>query len=225
MSTDRKLVRIGGVSAFLVAATQLVGNGLHALVPGQSNQALHVIAHSSPWPFAHVVLTVSYFLLIPFVLGTAEAFSVRSAPVRIGVPLVIMGGILGAVHITAHLTVIRDLAREYMASSSPSDQARDVWLFGMIWPWAAVLDLASLLAVFLGAILFGAEMRGDSRFPRWTGFAGIAAGLIGAAGIIIHRFAAPGERGGIVFGLSMLPLLAWIIGLGFVLLRMRVDEA
>jgi hypothetical protein len=216
---DRTLIRIGGLGALAVAVTQAVGNGLHPPIPHDTVQALTVIHNTMPWIVVHIIITVSYFLFIPFVVGTQPAFRNNPALVRVGTPLVIAGAIIGAVQITTHLTLFHHLGQIYPTGDSAL-QATVILMFESLWPYSVALEISHLLAIFIAILLFGIAMLKETNFPRWVAIMGIIAGALAATAILVGKFVITGRTGDLVFGASLLPLVVWIVATGVVLLRL-----
>lgn len=209
------LIKIGGVFGLLVAATQLGGNAFHPPIPVVTEDALRVIAETGPWNVVHLVITVSYFLFIPFAIGLGEAFERPGPEVRIGVPLVIVGASLGGAQILTHLTIFRDLAESWAASGG----GEFVLLYETLWPYAVALEIAHLLVIYAAAVLFGIAMLRETLFERWAGWLGIGAGVAATAGILVGKIVMNSSSGDIVFGVSIVPLLVWIVSVAIMLLK------
>ena len=214
------LIKVGGIGAFAVALTQGVGNGMHPPIPGDTVAALGVINGTGPWVPVHIIITVSYFLFVPFVIGAYAAFRNKGAAVRIATPLVILGAGIGAAQITTHLTVFHHLAGIYATSSDPAMRATAVNLFEIFWPYSVALEISHLIAIFVGVLLFGLGMLQEVQFPRWVGWLGVVAGGLAVGAILIGKFIVTGRTGDLVFAGSLLPLIVWIIAVGVVLVRM-----
>lgn len=221
MNQDKLLIRVGGVSALAVAATQLIGNALHPAMPEDTVERIQVINDTTGWAAVHLVITISYFLFIPFVLGTLPAFRNRSGLVRLGAQLVLIGAALGVAQILTHLTIFTDLAGTY-TDASTGLQASIASTFGALWEYSVALEVAHLLAIFVAASLFGVAMLREPAFRRWMAWTGIGAGGVASAAILISKGVA-GRTGDLIFGFSLLPLIVWIVAIGITLLRLRPE--
>ncbi len=215
---DPKLVRLGGYFALLTAATQIGGNALHPPIPRDTVAALGVIHATTIWPIVHLVITVSYFLFIPFAIGAYAAFRQPGALVRIGTALVIVGAAMGAVQITTHLTIFHYLAGQY-ASAAPAIQNSIVMNYDMLWPYSVALEVAHLLTIFVAAGLFGVAMLGEEIYPRWIAIMGLVGGGVAIAAIMVGKFVIQSQTGDLIFGFGLLPLMVWIVAVGIVLLK------
>ena len=215
---DLKLIRLGGYFALLTAATQIGGNALHPPIPRDTVAALGVIHATTIWPIVHLVITVSYFLFIPFAIGASAAFKQQSWLVRLATPLVIVGAAMGVVQITTHLTIFHYIAMQY-ATASPAVQQTLAMNYDMLWPYSVALEVAHLLTIFVAVGLFGIAMLDEPLFPRWIGIIGIIGGVVAVAGISVGKFVINNTTGDLIFGFSLLPLMVWIVALGIVLLK------
>ncbi len=221
-----RLIKVGGVFALIVAVMQIVGNGLHPPIPPDTVEALQVIASTGPWEIVHLIILISYFMFIPFVIGAAASFQDQDAPlVRIGTPLIIVGGAIGAAQISTHLTIFRFMALQYVATSDAASQADIVFLYNTLWPYSVVLEIAHLLAIFIAAMMFGVAMLRETVFPKWVGWLGTIGGGIAAAGILVGKLVIHSRVGDIVFGVGLLPAVIWIIIVGIALLRLKAPSA
>ena len=223
MTEEMRLIRIGGVCALAVAATQVVGNALHPPMPTGTVDQMEVIRDTAGWLPVHLIITISYFLFIPFVIGTVPAFRNRSALVWIATPLVIVGAGIGVAQILTHLTIFNELADRYFAAGA-ADRASAVQTFAALWEYSVALEVAHLVAIFLAALLFGVAMMREAVFPRWMAWVGVAAGVVATAGILIGKFVVMTRAGDLIFGISLLPLVVWIVATGITLLRLRPER-
>ncbi|GIV60547.1 hypothetical protein GQ464_007725 [Rhodocaloribacter litoris] len=223
-SRNAALVRIGGWFALIVAAMQVAGNGLHPPIPADTDAALTLIAGTGRWPVIHVIITVSYFAFIPFVLGVAASFPAPGWPVRIGTVFVIAGAAIGAVQILTHLTLFRFVAEVYV-SGEAALRSEAVLLYETFWPYSTGLEVAHLVLIFVAVGLFGVAMLRTPRYRRWIALLGLFAGGVATAGVLVGKFVVHGATGGLIFGLSLLPLIVWIVAVGIVLIRARPAPA
>lgn len=219
--SDATLLKVGGVNALLLAVVQVVGNSLHPVLPPEAGASLVMIGHAGRWVWVHVLITVSYFIFIPFVLGFAASFRERSAWIRIGTPLVIVGAALGAAQISTHTTIFRFLGVQYAGTVDPGAQAAIAFSYDTLWPYSVALEVIHLLAIYAAVLLFGAAMLRDPGYPRWMAWLGLAAGAAATAGILVGKFVVTTAAGNLIFGFSLLPLIVWIVAVGIVLLRMQ----
>jgi len=220
--SDTRLIKVGGYFALIVAVMQIIGNGLHPPIPLDTREALTLIGGTSFWTAIHVVITISYFMFIPFIIGASAAFKDRKSPlVRVGIVLVIVGATIGAVQISTHLTLFKYLADRYVATSDPSIQQIIIFTFEGFWPWNVALEVAHLIAIFVAAFMFGIAILREDVFPRWLGNLGLAAGGVSTAGILIGKIVLSSRTGDVVFGAGLLPLVIWIIAIGVLLLRLK----
>ncbi len=70
-------------------------------------------------------------------------------------------------------------------------------------------------------MLFGVAMLRAPRYRRWIAVLGIVAGGVATAGILVSKFVIVSQTGDLIFGLSLLPLIVWIVAVGIVLIRLR----
>jgi hypothetical protein len=218
---DIRLIRMGGYFALIVGVIQIVGNALHPPIPTDTVEALETITATGHWTIIHVAICISYFMFIPFVIGASAAFKDRSSPlVRVATPMVIVGAGIGAAQILTHLTYFSYLAEQY-ATGDPVVQQMVIFNYEVFWPYNVALEVAHLAAIFIAVILYGIAILREDVFPRWLGWVGIIAGLIATAGIVIGKAVLDMD---LLFGISLIPLVLWILAVGVHLLRLQPES-
>jgi hypothetical protein len=216
---DPRLIRVGGIGALAVAVTQVGGNALHPPIPPQTAEALDIMARTALWIPVHLDITLSYFLFIPFVIGAAASFRDRPPLVRIATPLIIVGAALGAAQITTHLTIFKYLADRYAATTDPGLRGTIELLYETLWPYSVALEIAHLLVIDVAAVLFGLAMLGEALYPRWVAWLGVVGGIVAAAGLLVGKLVVRTAMGDVIFGVTLIPPVIWIVAVGVVLLR------
>lgn len=225
MDNTLRTIRLGGYMALALAVMQIGGNALHPPMPADTVASIHVIqAKAALWVPVHVVITVSYFLFVPFAIGLAAAFRKKGPLVRFGTPLVIVGAGIGVVQILTHPTIFYALAVNYGDGTNPLANVI-VEMYAVLWKYSVSIEVAHLLAIFITATLFGLEMRDEPHFKKWIAWLGVAGGVIAAAGIIVGKFIVTGgQTGDLIFGFGLIPALIWIIATGITLIRIKPDQ-
>jgi hypothetical protein len=221
---SKTLIRVGGISGLAVAAMQLGGNILHPPMPPDPVQSIHVIQQTAAWVPVHLVITVSYFLFIPFAIGAAASFANRPATVRFATPLVLVGAALGAAQIMTHLTIFHRIAALF-GQASTALQSSLIQLYDVLWRYSVALEVAHLEVIYIAALLFGFAMIREPAYPRWIGWMGLAAGVIATAGIFVGKFVVLGRTGDLIFGATLLPLIVWMVATAITLLRIQPQES
>lgn len=216
--SDSRLIRVGGYFALIVAVMQVVGNALHPPIPDTTVDALTVIHNTALWVPVHVIITISYFMFIPFVVGATAAFKDKESPLILAArALVIAGATIGVVQILTHLTYFKYLADTYFVTADPAIQQMVIFSYESFWPYSVAMEIAHLCAIFISVTLYGIAMLSDTQFAKWMSYTGIAGGLIATFGILSSKIIFNND---IIFGLSLLPLVIWIFAVGLRLLRL-----
>jgi len=185
-----------------------------------------IIAQTTLWNIVHLDIAVSYVLFIPFVIGAAASFTNNSPLVRIGTPLIIVAAAIGLAQILTHLTMFKYLADTYVATSDPALRQNIVFLYNVLWPYAVALEVAHLLVIDVAGVMFGIAMLDEALYPQWVGQLGAAGGIIAAVGLLAGKFGFGGtQRGDVIFGVTLIPLVIWIIATGIVLLRADLEPS
>jgi hypothetical protein len=215
---DWRLIRMGGYFAIIVGLMQLVGNGLHPPIPADTAAALTVIATTNLWIVIHVIITVSYFMFIPFAIGASALFKDHNSPyIAVARALVFVGAGLGAAQILTHLTFFKFLADQYI-TGDPTLQQNIVFTFEAFWPYNVALEIAHLVAIFIAVLLFGLALLQESVLPRWLAWLGVAGGALATIGILASKLILHND---LIFGLTLVPLVVWILAVGVNILRLK----
>ncbi|MGH7491274.1 MAG: hypothetical protein ACREOO_02640 [bacterium] len=218
---DDKLFKIGGTSALLYVGLSVAGNLMHTAMPPTPAGALETIAGSGTWKIAHIILTSTYFFIVPMLIAVAATFKESSPIMRIAVPMILVCAAVGIVQISTHLTIFHHLAHKYVAAADPMVKANVILIYETLWPFNVALEIAHLLVIYTLIIAIGfAMLHGD--FPKWVAWAGITGGAVAVAGIIIGEIILSGSGGLLgdrIFGLSLLPLMVWLLAVGVNLLK------
>jgi len=215
---DSRLIRMGGYFALIVGVMQIVGNGLHPPIPTETVAALTLIATTSFWIPIHVIITISYFMFIPFAIGASALFKDQNSPyIPVARALVFVGAGLGAAQILTHLTFFKILANQYVVADAAT-QANITFIYEAFWPYNVALEIVHLVAIFAAVSLFGLALLQESVLPRWIAWVGVGGGALAILGILASKLVINND---LVFGVSLLPLLVWILAVGINLLRLK----
>jgi hypothetical protein len=219
---DGRLLKIGGASALLYVGLSVAGNIMHTAMPPTPDGALETIAGSGTWKIAHIILTSTYFFIVPMLIAVAATFKENSTIMRIAVPMILVCAAVGIVQISTHLTLFHHLAHKYVAATDPMVKANILLLYESFWPFNVALEVAHLLVIYSLIIAIGFAMM-HSDFPKWVAWAGVIGGIVAVAGIVIGEIILSGSGGLMgdrIFGLSLLPLMVWLLAVGVILFKL-----
>ncbi len=218
---DLRLIRLGGYCALLAAAMQIVGNIMHPPIPRDTIAALGVIAGSGNWLITHLILSSSYFIFIPLAVGAAASFRNDPPTVRIAIPLIIFGTALGVTQILTHLTLFRFLAEQYAATSDAAVRSTIVFVYDAFWPYNVALEVGHLTVIDLSALLFGIAMLDEKIYPRWLALVGCVGGIVAVVGLYVGTLAVRTTLGDVIFAVSLIPMVIFIVATGIILIRLQ----
>ncbi|MCI0693474.1 hypothetical protein L0337_15890 [candidate division KSB1 bacterium] len=231
---DKNLVRIGGFSALLYVALSVVGNVMHTPLPRDPAEMLNTIAHSGPWVVAHIVLTSTYFVVVPMLIGITASFREETTVagivtpfgkvpnlIRIVVPLVLVCAAIGIVQISTHLTIFHTLAMKYLAATEAAVKDNIILIYQVMWPFNVALEFAHLFVIYLVILAISIALFREEIYPKWVAWLGIVGGVVAETGLIWGEIilGGSGVTGSLIFGVSLLPMMVWILAVAIVLIR------
>jgi hypothetical protein len=217
------LMKIGGISALVWVALQIVGNTLHPRLPSDYAMSMEHIAASNVWGIAHLILISDYFVLIPMIVGFAASFSKQPWGMRLGVPLIVVAVTVGVVQVALHPSALRILSENFTANPGAVDQNYLIILFEGFWSYNIILEVGHLLLIHIVVIIVAIGMLSESLYPKWIGWLGIAGGSVAAISLVIGEVILESSVLGdtITFGVGLLPSAVWLVAVGIVLLRYK----
>jgi hypothetical protein len=231
---DKNLVRIGGFSALLYVALSVVGNVMHTPMPREPADMLHTIAHSGPWIVAHIILTSTYFVVVPMLIGITASFREETTVagiatpfgkvpniIRIAVPLVLVCAAIGIVQISTHLTIFHALAMKYAAATEAAVKDNIILIYQVMWPFNVALEFAHLFVIYLVILAISIAMFHEDIYPKWVAWLGVIGGGVAETGLIWGEIilGGSGVTGSLIFGVSLLPMMVWILAVAIILIR------
>ena len=224
---NMSLVRVGGVCAILVTVSIIVAiifrgatdlPGLKDLTDDAERWLLSVDANRTAFLSYMWFLLLGSVLLIPAALGFYQALRVAGALLWIAVAAMFTGALL---YIASNMTLI-GMAYELVPGYVEASETIRPALAAMASTLGATSRVALTLAGFpflgIGLALFSLAVLRTSVVPRWVGWLGLAAALLGGwpqpLRDVSEVFTAVG-------GLGLLVFLVWMAAMGVALLRLK----
>lgn len=216
------MARIGGSAAVVGSVLGLVGNLVHPDTPGPSDpeRTARVVAESATWIPLHVMLIVSFLLMLFGLLAVQESLTgaAAGALARLGMSAALVGSTVGVVILTADGIASKPLAQAWLsapvelrAGALGSFRTEEAINFALLSP---------LNIVFAGFtfVLFGLATVVSRAYPRWLGWAAVAGGLGGAVSGVVQ--AASGASTGLTETLGIASptvVTVWLAAMGVLL--------
>lgn len=221
------LVKVGGVCAILAAVSFIaaivvqfvtgdIGPGDLARNPRQS--LLDVDRDRTAFLTFEWFFLLASVLLIPAALGFYQALYQAGTTLWIAVAAVFTGALL---LIAASMTLI-GIAYELIPDYVEADETTKPALAAM----ASTIAITSLVAIRIGYLLslgigvglFAVASLRMSGLPKWIGWLGLAAALLGG---LLRALAPVSEVFGNIGFLGFLAFLVWMVVMGVAMLRLR----
>jgi hypothetical protein len=225
-SVDRRVARLGGVSALSGAVLGMVGNLIHPVTSGPAHPeaTARVVAASRIWVPVHLGILVAFILMLSGLVAIHDSIDggLPGALARFGLAAAIVGTAGGVVLISLDGFAAKHLAESWLAappgareSALAAFKAGDSINFALLSP---------LNLVFAGFtfVLFGLAAALSGVYPRWLGWVAVAGGAGGAVSGVIQAYI--GEPSAITTALGVAApttITLWLLVMGILLLRGR----
>lgn len=227
-------IQLGAGVTFVAGALLIIVSlGVFPSLPpaNQTSQVLEAISKepASSWMWLHAGMAVGF--LLAAIGFTAFAFLLHlrgsSGPASAITVCALVGGALWAGFLSMEF-----FAGPFLKNLYPVDPGLATMLFTMAWFWK--MGALALGAVLMFAAVVTAGIAGTARgiFPVWLGWGGAFFGVVGILVYLFEFWSAtptgsainPMRTGAIRFGIG-LPLQLWMIAVGAILLRERMERA
>ena len=221
------LVRVGGVCAILVVASFIaaivvqfvigdLGPGDLARNPGQS--LLDVDRDRTAFVTFEWFFLLAAVLLIPVALVYQQGHSSTRASIRRSVAALFTGAVLLIAASVTLIGVAYELAPDYVEASESTRPALAAMASTLGITALIEIRLGYLLSLGIGVGLFAIASLGTSVVPRWIGWLGLMAALLGG---LLRALAPVSDVFGNIGFLGFLAFLVWIMAMGVVMLRLQ----
>jgi hypothetical protein len=224
--SQRHVLRLGGAAAFGGGLLTFVGNVFHPREPGQLDSAanlLGVILRHETWAAVHFVLAIGLALLLHGLYGLTR--SIRSEPgatwARFAWHMAIIGVVFGLGLMLTEAVAMTAIARA-LDGHSGDERGLILAAGNAVFQVSLSCAVGGMLFLFGAApVVYGVAMLRSTEHRGWTAWIGVIFGLVGlvAAGIQVMT----GEwwlTFYVLFPIASIPILLWIIYLGFRMWRM-----
>lgn len=218
---DGRMIRIGGICGILLGVVQLAGIVLHGSIPADPVEGLTFVNDHPAWVLTHVLLILSYLVVIGFYVGFRASFRSQQPLLEVGANLTLVGALLGAIHFTVHLSLYPFLARTFLAGPEGSPPAtRGLLLYHSVHHYAHVLNRCSLFLLMTVAFIFAWLMLREKGYKRWIGYLGVISSTLTVSAVLIAELFLSRATGDIVFAIALLPTIVWIVAVGVSMIKM-----
>jgi hypothetical protein len=223
-SADAWVVRLGGLAASVGSLVAGIGNLLHPETPlGDPQGVARAIAESPTWVAVHLAIVLGIVLMLGGLVALARsvASGLAGALAHFGLFAALVGGAVGLVLLILDGVAARQLAEEWLATTSPNEAAIALGLVHANETLNfALASLFNLLFAGVTFILFGLAVALSGIYPRWLGVVVVVGGVESmVAGVIQATIGEPtlASRVLTIIGPSVLTL--WLFVMGMLMIR------
>jgi hypothetical protein len=224
-ATEEGAARFGAVSAAAGSLTLLAGTILHpsGADPNVPAAAFAEYAASRSWVAVHLIQLAGIVLLVLALISLSRLISGSSDTIWGHVGVVFAAASLA---IAGALQAVDGIALKVMVDRwAAASGTQKEMLFAAAFAVRQIeVGFAGILSLFLGvtAVIYGAALVRDDRFSKWLGWLGVVGGLPTAAGgVVIADDGFSNVAMMINMPANVLLLLAWMVGVGAAMWRMR----
>ena len=218
---DGRMVRIGGICGIILGVVQLAGIVLHGSIPADPAEGLAFVNDHPAWVLTHVLLILSYLVVVGFYVGFRASFRNEQPLLEVGANLTLVGALLGAIHFTIHLSIYPFLARTFIAGPEGYPLAtRELLMYHSVHHYAHVLNRCSLFLLMTVAFIFALLMLREKSYRRWIGYLGVISSAVTVSAVLVAELFLSRATGDIVFAVALLPTIVWIVAVGVSMIKM-----
>lgn len=208
---------IYALAVFGGAVLLAVGAVTHPVLAGDGAAQLALIAATPGWRVTHLVLAFGLPLVLGGWLGILLPRGVPATPpVRAAVSLAVIGYGLVVADVLFMAGAGTTLAETYRLGTPGLAATRAVFAYDMLHPAALLAGRVGAFAIGLATLSGGLAVLGQPIRPAWLGWAGVAAGLVGAALAVVTDEANARQ---VLAGVGLATV--WQVGLALARLRER----
>lgn len=222
---DRRVFWIGGLAAVVGAILGMIGNLIHPVTPIDDPEGVaRVIAESEMWVPVHLAIVLGIVLMLGGLVAIRHSIreGVAGAVARFGLVAGVAGATIGLVLVILDGVAARQLAQEWAAASP---RAQDVALGLVTANETLNFALASLFNFVFAAvtfILFGLAVAWSDRFPRWSGWIVVVAGVGSILVGLLQSFAGESTTVSRILTIVFPTIITlWVVVMDVVVLRRR----
>ncbi len=164
-----------------------IGGVLHPLLRGDGPAQLATIAATPAWRTAHWLFAGGYVAVVSGLAALAARHVGTSgeAAARVGALASAFGYAVSLVGILFMLGAAAALAEAYVRGAPGLAATHAAFTYDMLHPWAQAAVRVGAAAVALGLVAFGWATARSGVLPRWLGWPGVAAGVVGIAASVV----------------------------------------
>lgn len=184
-------LRIGSVSAMVGAICAAVGNILHPVTPRDDPEGVaRVIADSDAWTLIHVVIIFGIILMLGGIIAVRHSIEggAAEALARWGVYAGTVGVTLGIATVVLDGVGAKQLADQWAAASGPERAIALSLVSTNETVNFAIAGMFNLSFAGVPFILLGLATALSGAYPRWLGWAALAAGVGSVGAGLVQAF-------------------------------------
>lgn len=223
------LYRITAAAGLAAGALGLVGNALHPRFsdPGDTVALLDKISTFGAWRLVHLAIVASVALGVVALVGVTRSIAAPAAAgwARVALACGLVGGAVMVAAFAIDGFAFAGIAEQWAgAGDERAALLRQADTLGYVE--GALVGVALLGLLGATQTLYGIALWASTEYPRWTGAAAVAGGVVG---LVSGAWA--WTSGGLTAGNTMLFTISaalfavWVVGASLEMLRMRDDAS
>jgi len=203
-----------GLALVLGALLVAVAGSQHPMLTGDGATQLAVIGAQASWPMIHWAIAFGYVLVIAGLIGVIgrHAPTPGAGAARTGVYLSLVGYVVSLGGVLFMLGAGTALANAFRTGAPGLSATHAAFVFDMLHPSARAALRIGAFAVSLGLYSMGWAAVTGGVFPRWLGWYGVGAGILG----VVIALALSAESPYVIAGVGL--ATAWQLVAGVLLL-------
>jgi hypothetical protein len=177
---DVEIIRIGAWAGIAGSLLAMIGNLLHPATPiGDPNGVARTIAESGIWTADHLAIVLGLILMLGglIAIGRSITDGVPGALAWLGQVAAVAGITVGLITVIVDGVAAKHLADAWEAAPPDEEAAALRVVLGEETINFALAALFNIVFAGVTFILFGLAVAWSDRFPRWSGWIVVVAGV------------------------------------------------
>jgi hypothetical protein len=220
-----EIIRIGAWAGIAGSLLAMIGNLLHPATPtGDPNGVAQTIAGSGIWIADHLAIVLGLILMLGGLIAISRSITdgVPGALARLGQVAAVAGITVGLITVIVDGVAAKHLADAWEAAPPDEEAAALRVVLGEETINFALAALFNILFAGVTFILFGLAVAWSDRFPRWSGWIVVVAGVGSILVGLLQAFAGESTTVSRILTIVFPTIITlWVVVMDVVLLRGR----